>query len=523
MVGICLFYVGGIFLGWSLGVTSFHLYYLYFPLVFLFLTAVFSFLKRKLRFSNILIYICILFLGTVAYSLKTNAINPRHISNFIQGEEEKKKVILEGTVIKDPEVRAEVVLAGEDAGADKEQKMERRTILILRAERMKREKKWGKVVGLMQISIRGKDAVGDYGQKIRIVGMLLRKPPLPNNPGEFDYRRYLARKGIYAAANVYPGQVKVLGTGRINPFVKAALSIKDRMKTIIEGTMKYPGTVLLKGILLGERGDVPEDIKEVFTRTGTVHILAISGLHVGLVIFIFLMLFRSVRIPRKIRAMLTIAVIIAYALLTGGRPPVIRASIIAIAVLSGMVINRESDLLNSLSLAALIILAFNPLELFDSGFQLSFAAVLAIIFLAPRLNNLFLKNSSADSTLKSYLLKSLSVILAAQIGIIPLLAYYYSLFTPIAMVANFLIVPLLGIVVALGFSACLSGLISLPLAKLFGAANEVVLTVVVKSVDLLSHLPFAFIYVGRPRAAMVVGYYLMIGAVFYAKVPLIKK
>ncbi len=286
--------------------------------------------------------------------------------------------------------------------------------------------------------------------------------------------------------------------------------------------MEYPQTVLLEGILLGERGGIPPDLKEPFTQTGTVHILAISGLHVGLVIMIFFVLFRAMRIPRKLRVIFTLIVLIAYALVTGGRPPVIRASVIAAAVLIGMIVNRESDLLNSLSLAALVILALNPLELFDSGFQLSFAAVLAIIALAPRLNALFLKDPSV-STRKRYLVQSFSVILAAQVGIIPLVAYYYGLFTPIALVANFLIIPLLGIVVALGFSACLSGLIFLPLAELFGAANGMVLTVVVRSTDFLSHLPFSFIYVGRPRIAAVVGYYLITGAIFYANRPSIKK
>ncbi len=522
LVGISLFYIGGIFLGWGLGVPFSHLHYLYFPLVLLFPVAVFSFLKRKHCLSNILIYISLLLLGMIAYSLKANPANPYHIANFLKGEE-TERVSLKGTVIKDPEIRGKAAPAAESTGIDDEQKPER-TILILRAEKIKREGNWERAVGLVQVSVRGKDAPGDYGERIKILGASLRKPPLPENPREFNYRRYLARQGIYAVTNVYPGQIKVLGTGQVNSFVKIALAVKNRMKGVIEETMEYPQTVLLRGILLGERWGIPEDLRETFTRTGTVHILAISGLHVGLVITIFFFLFRAMRIPRKIRAILSLIVLITYALLTGGHPPVIRASIMAAAVLSGMIVNRESDLLNSLSLSALIILIFNPLELFDSGFQLSFAAVLSIICLAPRLNNVFLKDSSSDSTLKNYFLKSFSAILAAQIGIIPLVAYFYSIFSPIALLANFFIIPLLGLIVALGFSTCLSGFISLPLAKLFGAANGVLLTVLLKSARFFSHLPGAFIYVGRPRIAVVGGYYLIIiGAIFYAKGSLIKK
>ncbi|NOX97073.1 MAG: ComEC family competence protein [Nitrospirae bacterium] len=517
LVGLCLFYIAGIFLGWGLGITSSHLPYLYFPLVLLFLTAAFFFLKGKLKLSNLLIYISLLLLGMLAYSLKANPTSPYHIANFLRGEE-TERVSLEGTVVKDPEVRVEVVPLAEGREiTGEEQELEERTILILRAERIKKKEKWEQVKGLVQISVRGEGAPGDYGERIRIVGASLRKPPLPENPREFDYRRYLVRKGIYAVASVhFPGQIEVLGTGRVNPFVRMALSIKERMKGVIEETMEYPQTVLLKGILLGERWGIPEDLQETFTRTGTVHILAISGLHVGLVVVIFFVLFRAVRIPGKVRAIFTIVILVTYALITGGRPPVIRASIVAGIVLSGMIINRESDLFNSLSLAALVILAFNPLELFDAGFQLSFAAVLAIISLAPRIDAFFLKEPPGG-TFKRYLLKSFSAILAAQVGIIPLVAYYYSIFSPIALAANFLIVPLLGLVVALGFSTCLSGLVSLPLAKLFGAANGIVLTVVVKSADFLSHLPFSFTYVGRPRLAVVLGYYLVIGVAVYAK------
>ncbi|MCD5401502.1 ComEC family competence protein [candidate division NPL-UPA2 bacterium] len=475
----------------------------------------FFFQRKALTATTSLIYFFLLLLGMVAYSLKANPAHPHHIANFLPGEEEKK-VILEGTIIKDPKVRGGVAPAAEGAETGNEQKLEERTILILRAERIKGEEEWEKVVGLVRVSVQGKEAPGDYGERIKIVGASLKKPPLPENPREFDFRRFLARKGIYALMYVrHQGQVEILGRGQVNPFAKLALSIKDRMKEVIEDTLEYPQTVLLKGILLGERGGIPEDLKEVFTQTGTVHILAISGLHVGLVVVIFFVLFRAIRIPRKMRAIFTIAVLIAYALITGGRPPVIRASIMAAAVLSGMIVNRESDLLNSLSLAALVILALNPLELFDSRFQLSFAAVLAIISLAPWLNTFFLKDSSSGSTSKNYLIKSFSVILAAQVGVIPLVAYYFSLFTPVALVANFLIVPLLGVVVALGFSTCLAGLISLPLAELLGAANGVVLMVMTGLANFFSRLPLAFTYVGRPRVAAVVGYYLIMGAILY--------
>ena len=557
LVGITLFYIAGIFVGYCLGVTFSHLYHLCFPLILLFLTAAFSFIKGKLSLSNTMIYICLLLLGTIAYLMKADPPHPNHISNLLpprpalsptggglRGGVKKGNsytIEIEGTIVKSPEVRG-ATRGKEKSGNDDERASKQRTILTVKAERVKvppltpssppppptrgegEKGKWERAVGLVQVSVYGKntmhdygrDTILDYGKRIRVRGTL-RKPPPPQNPGQFDYSSYLARKGIYGLMAIYnKGQIEQLGTGKVNPFVRLALSIKDRMRGIIKETLQYPQDVLLSGILLGERQQVPEELKEVFIHSGTIHILAISGLHVGLVVVIFMVLLRTIRIPRKIRAILTIALVILYALITGGRPSVIRASIMAISILSAVAVGRDSDLLNSLSLAALLILAFNPLGLFDSGFHLSFAAVLSIIYLAPKIDSLFPKGYPPGSTLKGYFLKSLSVILAAQLGILPLIAYYYSLFSPVALVANFMVVPLLGVVVALGFSTCLSGLLFLPLAQVFGAANGAVLRGMVSSVKLFSSLPLAFIYLGSPRIGFIVIYYLALGAIFYA-------
>ncbi len=543
LVGIALFYIAGIFVGYCLGITFLHLHYLYFPLMLLFLTAAFSFIKGKFSLSNTLIHICLLLLGTIAYLMKANPPAPNHISNlfqdpleinFLTGQgEEVERIKLEGTIVKSPEVRG-TPREKEKSGNEDERASKERTVLTLKAERVKMppltlpspqpspargegpKGEWQRAVGLVQVSVYGESDGYEYGDRVRVKGTL-RKPPSPQNPGQFDYSSYLARKGIYGLMTIYnKGQIERLGTGKVNPFVRLALGIKHRMRGIIAETLEYPQDVLLAGILIGERQQVPEELKEVFIHSGTVHILAISGLHVGLVVVIFMVLLRTVRIPRKIRAILTIALVILYALITGARPSVIRASIMATCILSAAAIGRDSDLLNSLSLAALLILAVNPLELFDSGFQLSFAAVLSIIYLTPKINSLFPKGYPPVSALKGYLLSSTSVILAAQLGILPLIAYYYSLLSPVALVANFIVVPLLGVVVALGFTSCLSGLLFLPLAQVFGAANSVVLKVVVISVKLLSSLPLAFIYPGSPRIGLIVIYYLALGAIFYA-------
>ena len=135
---------------------------------------------------------------------------------------------------------------------------------------------------------------------------------------------------------------------------------------------------ILKGLILGERGEITPEIKEAFSKTGFMHGLAVSGLHVGFIVLIFSTIFKLLQIPYRPNLLLTMFSALFYMFLIGFKPPVVRATIIIELYLLGLILQRRSNPLNLLATAALIILMINPLELFQASFQLSFVAVLSI-------------------------------------------------------------------------------------------------------------------------------------------------
>ena len=141
-------------------------------------------------------------------------------------------------------------------------------------------------------------------------------------------------------------------------------------------------------MILGDRSKIPSGLRSLFIQTGTMHILAISGLHIGIVAFILDLLLKALRIRRRLRFSAIILLLVFYCLLTGARPSVIRATIMAIVLLAGFLLRRENQISHSLALAGLIILIANPRQLFNLGFQLSFLSVISIVYFSPVIKNL---------------------------------------------------------------------------------------------------------------------------------------
>jgi len=301
-------------------------------------------------------------------------------------------------------------------------------------------------------------------------------------------------------------------------FLKFFSPLSQRIENIFDQTMGNPDNLaLIKGLVLGKRELLSQDIQEAFKNTGTFHILAISGLHIGLLSFIFFFFFQLLRFSRKASVLLTIPLIITYTLIVlsnGFRPSVVRASLMTVFFFVGLILGRKRNILNILSLAALVILIFNPLMLFQTGFQLSFLAVLSLIILTPKIS-LWLGRFLPK--LNKRFISLLAGIIAVQIGLLPIIAFYFNLVTPVAIVANLLVIPLLGLILKVSFYASLSGLIFLPLAKIFNAANGLLLTALRWLVKALVQLPWAVHPVYSPSVLAISAYYLFIILLFFRK------
>jgi competence protein ComEC len=331
----------------------------------------------------------------------------------------------------------------------------------------------------------------------------IRRPQLQRNPGGFDHRAYLARRGILLTGYTAESGVDVRDRYRRKNFYQTIQAFRMKMEDHIDHWVAGEEGDILKGILLGSKEDISEDMRDAFSAVGVAHILAISGLHVGYLVLGVMKAAFWFHIPAK-RAFWGIVILLSgYCLLTGLTPSVIRASIMAVILLGGNVLGRKTDPLSSLAAAFLAILLFRPLDLFEAGFQMSFGAVVGIFTLYKPFKN---RLNRLPEGIKS----ALAVTLSAQAGVLPITIFYFHQLSLISLVANLLIVPLTGVVV-------IGGIITLLLTGLWAPLAYPILWLVKGSLRfmagstfLLSKIPYAVFYLPSFPSFIVVIYYCII-------------
>jgi len=290
------------------------------------------------------------------------------------------------------------------------------------------------------------------------------------NPGEFDYQEYLFRRGISALFYVHKSDNFILTTEGKIFFPDMVFKIRRSIDDIIFNRHDLMTASLLRGLLLADRNMIDYEIKEKFINAGVIHILAVSGLHVGYIAFIFFVLFQRFNIT--IKYTLTILGLFAYLVITYSPPSVTRAVAMASVYIVARYIGRNTSTLNTLAIAAFIILIFKPSELFEPGFQLSFAAVLSIVVLTPPINDAITKHELFKKRKwLGNLLLFMVVSLAAQIGTLPFTIIYFHKISLIALFANLIVIPLLGIVVSLGIVALIFSVILPSVGSLYASAT----------------------------------------------------
>ena len=316
------------------------------------------------------------------------------------------------------------------------------------------------------------------GDNLQVMGDL-QAPPSRRNPADFDYGAYLRRRGIHALMNAND-PVRVIVERR-----------PDGVATQIAVLRAYIGRQLgrhvdaeepqavLRALLVGDRGQIAEATQNQFAATGLLHLLAISGLHVLLVGMVVYELIRPALIrcgfswqaAEWTRAIATVGLLCGFALLTGGRPSVVRAVIMAVLFISATVFQRNVRSLNTLGVAATILLVYRPLALFDAGFQLSFSAVGGILVLNPRIQSIFPPAWRHDGW-RSQIISLITVSMAATLGTMPVLLAHFGYVSLAGLVLNVLAIPLTALALLSGLCVTLAGgwaFVAVP----FGAAAEV--------------------------------------------------
>jgi len=455
------------------------------------LISIISFAKQW-NITTALLFLIIFLIGILNYNLNSNPIGANHIANFI---EDKKSTII-CTVL------------------DKEYFPNQEKISFkVKVSQIERGDYSIRTQGLILVNTYLGDCPYEYGDVLKIKGKL-EKPIRQKNFGEFNYELYLAREKIFTYLNIWQEKdIQKIGEDDSNFLVSFSLSARDKIKEITKQTLPTPYNYLLIGMLLGEKGFIPPHLKEVFTEAGIMHILAVSGLHVGIIAMALLALLSMLKLPKKLKLFTLVLILIMYASITGFRPSVLRATIMFILLIGGKLINRSRNLNISLFFAALLILLSNPLILYDAGFLLSFIVTFSIINLSPILQGLF-------SKIVVWIKSPLAVSTAAWIGIFPLSAYFFSKVSIISIVSNIFIIPLTGIAVILGFITFFIGLASISFAGIIANINYLVLNLITLIAKSFSLIPFAFVYVAQPLIMVIILYYLSVFfmvEIFYKK------
>jgi len=344
------------------------------------------------------------------------------------------------------------------------------------------------------------------GNKVILKGTL-QKGRETRNPGEFNYQKYLESEGINGLFNIYRKSDLRIVDAQSNFFPQFIFELRKGIDEKLSRFHNKETYGLLRGLLLADRKLIDYETREEFINSGVVHVLAVSGLHVGYIMLIFLILFNRTNIILRIS--LTIIGLLFFLLLTNSPASVFRASVMSITGLSVFLLNREYNGINALSIAAFIILLINPNDLFIPGFQLSFSAVAAILILMPRFSKRIEKLKIKKYYKKIMLFASVSI--AAQIGTLPFTLFYFGKLSVISIFANIIIIPLIGLILPLGIVSLLLGSFIPWFGFIYGAANNMLVTLLFNFVGLFSSIPLAFLDVINFSIYDGILFYIIIG------------
>ncbi|RMG65259.1 MAG: ComEC family competence protein [Chloroflexi bacterium] len=430
-------------------------------------------------------------LGALRYTLSAPLPSPQSIARY-----NGQRVTLDGVIVAEPDVRPT------------------HTNLRLRPWRVLGASGFDEALDdlvLIRIAA-GTDATRwRYGDALRATGLL----DAPPRMSAFDYREYLARQGVFSWMP-QPRALARIGEGYGNPIVARLLDAKDAVRQAVRRILPRPEAALLNGVLIGDDKDIPDAVQEAFRRTGTSHIVAISGFNVSIVIALVIPLLGRMLNPRR-AALFAIPAIAVYTVFVGASASVVRAATMAGIGLFGALFWRKGFTLNTLCAAACLMLVANPHTLFDVGFQLSFMATLGLVLYADRLSGpvrtwaqLRLRNERAQKAIM-LILDGALVTLAAQLTTLPLILATYSQLSIISLPANILILPLQPPIMILGGLAAVIALFApQTIGALAALPAHAFLTATIRIIAWLSEFEAAAISVYGFGPPAVLAYYIVL-------------
>ncbi len=456
-----------------------------------------------------------LFLSGLAFSLgyirHHQVLHPTFSSEHLRSVmNEGSELYLEGMLYQEPE------------------RVSQRTRLVVRSERVWHPTGSQEITGDILISVRDVKREWHYGDRIRLqVRPLI--PRTSSNPGGFDYASYLARRQIYATGFLENDEAVEL-LSRKPPLLWSSVEyLRREIRRFIDRNFSRDNGGLLKALVVGDMGTISKAVRADFTAAGVNHVLSISGLHVGmlgLVVFFIVRFFGAFSMTLllrwnllKIATFLSFLAVVFYTALAGGMVPTVRSAIMIGVYEVAVLLDREEEVFNSLAFAALLIALAWPGVIMDISFQLSFLAVLFIVWGSRKMVEWFPARPRDELPQERSWLRQklrpvclyLAVPILATVGTGPMIAHYFGHISLAGFLSNPVVVPLVGFVIVplglvLGFFSLLAPGLAFPLVWL----AELLLSLNVRTVGFLSRLPLANVGVPIPDLVEVAILYFMI-------------
>lgn len=331
-----------------------------------------------------------------------------------------------------------------------------------------------------------------YGDEIVINANNLNVISNMGNPHEFDYQTYLKRHQIFHQLYLIPTDWLKTEKRSANILLEWSYIVRDRLIAILNSyQFSEENFAVASAILIGYDEYLDQDLRQLYAGSGAMHILCVSGLHVGIIFLILnvlLMPLQQHKSSRIFKAILISLMIWFYALITGMSPSVFRAATMFSFISFGQMINRRTSVYNSLAASAVVLIISDPLVIFHIGFQLSYSAILGILLIQPIISSWV----SSRNMIVRYFWDLIAVSIAAQIGTFPISIYYFHQFPNYFILTNLFVIPASFIILTTGFATLAIDLIGLSDVVVFNLAKrllELLLSILNKGIDLINQLP----------------------------------
>jgi competence protein ComEC len=340
----------------------------------------------------------------------------------------------------------------------------------------------------------------------------------PFNPAEFNYKQYLANQNIYHQSFLNRAEVRLMRSNEGNPVIGWSLELRQRMVTALKLYIHdKEAAAIASTLLLGYKADLSADVLQAYSKTGTIHVLSVSGAHVAILFGLIVWLlkpFKNTRNGRLLSACLSLLLIWAYAIITGLSPAVCRAAVMLSMVIISKTSGRPVNYLNVLAVSAFALLLYNPLLITDVGFQLSYLAVFGLVALQPIINEQF----TFEDKWAAKIWKLCSLSIAAQVITFPLSAYYFHQFPVYFLVSNLLIILPAEAIVIVGLTFLLSTMVTslAPVSQWLAYLLEHLILLMNQMLKFIEQMPYASLSkIWITQAEHLLLYFIIIVSIYF--------